>query len=376
MIYLDNASTTFVYPEVAETIKKYYTDDYFNASATYKPAIRIRSALDGARKTVASMLGASPNEVYFTSCATESNNWIIKNGFKNKNGNIVISSGEHACVYESAVYMQSKGYDVRFAKLTKSGTVDENDLLSKVDKNTCLVSVIHVSNETGAVNDLKRLSGKVKAINPRLIFHSDGVQAFLKIPVNVVNFGVDAYSISGHKFHAPKGVGALYLNSNTHIGPLINGGGQENAMRSGTENVAGIIAMAEAAKIYARSYDKQKIKENFDFLVEKLKNIPDCTIIGDPDNNSGFILAASFGGTKAEILQTVMADEEVYIGRGSACSSRHAGNRVLSEIGLSQSAIDGTLRFSLSPETTIEEIEKALFLLASKVEALRGNKIG
>ena len=134
MIYLDNASTTFVYPEVAETIKKYYTDDYFNASATYKPAIRIRSALGEARKTIASMLGASPNEVYFTSCATESNNWIIKNGFKNKNGNMVISSGEHACVYESAVYMQSKGFDVRFAKLTKSGAVDENDLLSKVDK--------------------------------------------------------------------------------------------------------------------------------------------------------------------------------------------------------------------------------------------------
>lgn len=376
MIYFDNASTTSVYPQVVELMNKYYKDNFFNASATYKPAIRIHSDIDDARKSIADMLGAKKNEIYFTSCATESNNWIIKNGFKNKNGNIVVSAGEHACVYESALAMQSKGYDVRFARLSPGGTVDTDDLLSKIDKKTCLVSVMHVSNETGVINDIGLISQKVKKINPGIIFHSDGVQAFLKIPVNVKSLGVDAYSISGHKFHAPKGIGALYLNEKIHLSPFINGGGQENGMRSGTENGAGIIAMAEAAKIYLNEIDSNIINENYGYLLEKLGDIPGCTIIGDPDKNSHFIVAASFAGCKAEILQTMLADENIYIGRGSACSSHHSGNRVLSEMGLPQNVIDGTLRFSLSPENTKNEIDAVTQVLAQKTQALRGNKIG
>lgn len=376
MIYLDNASTTSVYPEVAEIMQNYYINDFFNASATYKPAMRVHSAIDEARSVIASLLGANKNEIYFTSCATESNNWVIKNGFKNKNGNIVVSAGEHACVYESAMYMQSKGFDVRFAKLMPSGFVDIDDLMSKTDKNTCLVSVMHASNETGVINDIKTISNGVKKINPRIIFHSDGVQAFLKTPVNVASMNIDAYSISGHKFHAPKGVGALYLNPKIHLSPLISGGGQENAMRSGTENVAGIVAMASAAKIYTRTYDKQKVEQNYAFLIENLKKIDGCEIIGDTERNTKLILAASFAGCKAEILQTMLADENIYIGRGSACSSHHAGNRVLAEMGLKQNVIDGTLRFSLSPETTQEEIKQATIALAEKINSLRGNKIG
>lgn len=376
MIYFDNASTTSVYPQVVELMDKYYKDNFFNASATYKPAIRIHSDIDNARKVIADMLGAKKNEIYFTSCATESNNWIIKNGFKNKNGNIVVSAGEHACVYESALAMQSKGYDVRFARLSPDGAVDTDDLLSKIDKKTCLVSVMHVSNETGVINDIGLISQKAKKINPGIIFHSDGVQAFLKIPVNVKSLGVDAYSISGHKFHAPKGIGALYLNEKIHLSPFINGGGQENGMRSGTENVAGIIAMAEAAKIYLHQTDANVVNENYRYLIEKLGDIPGCTIIGDQNKNSHFIVSASFAGCKAEILQTMLADENIYIGRGSACSSRHSGNRVLSEMGLPQNVIDGTLRFSLSPENTKNEIDAVTQVLAQKTQALRGNKIG
>ncbi len=376
MIYFDNASTTAVYPQVVELMDKYYKDNFFNASATYKPAIRIHSDIDDARKTIADMLGAKKNEVYFTSCATESNNWIIKNGFKNKNGNIVVSAGEHACVYESALAMQSKGYDVRFARLKPNGAVDTDDLLSKIDKKTCLVSVMHVSNETGVINDIGFISQKAKRINPGIIFHSDGVQAFLKIPVNVKSLGVDAYSISGHKFHAPKGIGALYLNEKIHLSPYINGGGQEGGMRSGTENVAGIIAMAEAAKIYSQTTNFDEVADKYEYLLEKLGGIPGCTIIGDTDKNSHFIVAASFAGCKAEILQTMLADENIYIGRGSACSSRHSGNRVLGEMGLPQNVIDGTLRFSLLPENTKEEIDAVAKALAQKIQALRGNKIG
>ena len=289
---------------------------------------------------------------------------------------MVVSAGEHACVYESALAMQSKGYDVRFARLLPGGAVDTNDLLSKIDRKTCLVSVMHVSNEIGVINDIGFISQKAKKINPNIVFHSDGVQAFLKIPVNVKSLGVDAYSISGHKFHAPKGIGALYLSEKIHLSPYINGGGQENGMRSGTENVAGIMAMAEAAKIYSQTLDFDAVTENYRYLLEKLVTIPGCTIIGDTDKNSRFIAAASFAGCKAEILQTMLADENIYVGRGSACSSHHSGNRVLSEMGLPQNIIDGTLRFSLSPENTKEEIDVAVKALAQKIQALRGNKIG
>lgn len=376
MIYLDNAATTCVYPEVADIMKEYCLHGYFNASATYKPALKVRSDLSAARATIASFLGAETNEVFFTSCATESNNWAIKNGFKNKNGNIVISAGEHACVYESAKSLESKGFDVRIASMNFDGDVNIDDLTSKVDEKTCLVSVIHVSNETGVVNNLKAISDQIKRINPRVIFHSDGVQAFLKVDCNVKSLGVDMYSISGHKFHAPKGTGALYIDNKLHLAPYLNGGGQESGLRSGTENIAGIIGMAKAGEIFCTHRDNANPSANFAVLADMLNKIDGCKLIGCREKNSHYIAAASFSGCKAEILQSMLADEGLLIGRGSACSSRHSGNRVLSAMNLPQNVIDGTLRFSLSPETEREEIIKACKIVEENVKKLRGNNIG
>lgn len=376
MIYLDNAGTTSVYPEVLDVIKEYSTQNYFNASATYKPAIKVRDDINTAREEIASLLHAEKNEIYFTSCATESNNWAIKNGFRNKNGNIVISAGEHACVYESAKAMESKGLDVRIAALNDDGQVNIDDLARKVDDKTCLVSVIHVSNETGVINELRKISETIKKINPKVIFHSDGVQAFLKVSCDVKSFGLDMYSISGHKFHAPKGIGALYINKKLHLAPYINGGGQESGQRSGTENVAGIMAMAKAAQIYRLHKEESSALKNYELISERLSHIDGCTIIGNEQNHSHYIVAASFSGCKAEILQSMLADEGVLVGRGSACSSRHAGNRVLAAMNLPQKTIDGTLRFSFSPETKASEISAACDILIEKINKLRGNKIG
>ena len=167
MIYLDNAGTTAVYPRVADMIKTYLTTDFFNASATYKPALAIRSAIDLSLAKIARFLGADAGEIFFTSCATESNNWAIKNGCRSKNGNIIISAGEHASVYESAKWMESKGFDVRIAALKEDGSVDIDDLMRKTDEKTCLISVLHVSNETGVINDLKLIADSVKRVNPR-----------------------------------------------------------------------------------------------------------------------------------------------------------------------------------------------------------------
>lgn len=376
MIYLDNAGTTAVYPRVADMIKTYLTTDFFNASATYKPALAIRSAIDLSRAKIARFLGADAGEIFFTSCATESNNLAIKNGCRSKNGNIIISAGEHASVYESAKWMESKGFDVRIAALKEDGSVDIDDLMRKTDEKTCLISVLHVSNETGVINDLKLIADSVKRVNPRAVIHADGVQAFLKTYCNVRELGVDMYSISGHKFHAPKGVGALFIDKKLHLQPFLAGGGQEGGMRSGTENVAGINALAMAAEIFSDHYDKNTINENYNTLVNCLKDIPDCVIIGNQQNNTHLITAVSFLGCKAEILQSMMADEGVIVGRGSACSSRHAGNRVLESMGLPKKMVEGTLRFSMCPETQKQEIIDACEILSKKVQKLRGNKIG
>jgi len=361
---------------VVEKINNYYLTDYYNPSATYKPSLKIKKDLENARESLSKYLKIDKSELYFTSCATESNNWVLNSALKNKSCNLVISAGEHACIYETAKNLQNKGFDVRIAALNNDGTVNENDLISKIDDKTALVSIIHVSNETGVVNDLKALFTKIKKKYPKVLCHSDGVQAFCKIPTDLKAMNVDFYSISGHKFGAPKGVGALYISKKANLTPFVFGGGQENGRRSGTENVAGIIAMADAAKIYREHSDTDKIDKIHALLIEKLKEISNVQIIGDGAVNSNRILAVSFIGCKAEILQSMLADEGVLVGRGSACSSRHAGNRVLAAMGINQSVIDGTLRISIAPETSAENIETAIEKIKIVVAKLRGNKIG
>lgn len=376
MIYLDNASTTKVYNQALSVMNKIYTEDFFNPSATYKGGRQALAYLNSARDTVAKFLGAKKEEVYFTSCATESNNWVLNNAFKNKKGNIVVSLGEHACVYETAKNLASKGLDVRFAPINSDGTVNIDKLLNLVDDKTNLVSVLHVSNETGAVNDIGLISKKVKAKNPKTLIHSDGVQAFMKINTNLSKLGVDFYSISGHKIGAPKGVGALYIKQGIHIAPYILGGGQEKNMRSGTENVAGISALAVAVETFKSEYDADKINDNYNTLLAYLKNIENVEIIGNSDKNSKFIVCASISGVRAETLQSVMSDSGIFIGRGSACSSAHSGNRVLSAMNVPDSVILGAIRISLSPQTSKEEIITALNLLKENIEKLRGYHVG
>ena len=376
MIFLDNASTTKVFELAVEVMNKIYLEDYFNPSATYKGGREASSHLNNARETIANCLGVKKDEVYFTSCATESNNWVLNNAFKNKKGNIVVSCGEHACVYETAKNLASKGLDVRFAPINEDGTVNLTELLALVDDKTNLVSIIHVSNETGVINDLGVISKKIKAKNPRVLLHSDGVQAFMKTNVNIARLGVDFYSISGHKIGAPKGVGALYIKNGVHIAPYILGGGQEKNMRSGTENVAGIVGLSVATKCYKDSYNVETVENNYNLLINELKNIDGVEIIGNTEKNSKLILCVSIDGVRAETLQSVMADSGVYIGRGSACSSAHSGNRVLSAMNVPDGKIAGAIRISLSPQTTKKEILTAINVLKENINKLRGYKIG
>ena len=377
MIYLDNASTTPVWDRAIRVTEQIYRSDFFNPSSTYRGGTEARNMIKEARATIAGRLNCKPGEVYFTSCATESNNWAINCAFGNGKGNIVVGGGEHACVYECAKNLKNKGFDVRFGKLKPDGTTDAEHLLGLVDDETKLVSVIHASNETGAVNDIAALSKAVKSKNPDVIVHSDGVQAYLKIDNDVRSLGVDMYSISGHKVGAPKGVGALYVSPRVKLKPFIFGGGQENGMRSGTENVAGIVSFGVATEEYLSRFDRQKIltlREKFINLLSAC--IGDVVVLGERAETNATILAVSIPGTRAEIIQSMCADEGVIIGRGSACSSRHGGNRVLETAGMNKCVIDGAIRISFSPLTTEEEITIAAQTIARCAEKLRGRRVG
>ncbi len=376
MIFLDNASTTRVFDEVVKRINSTYTEDYFNPSATYDKGMAASALIECSRQTVATALNAKKSEIFFTSCATESNNWALNCAFKNKKGNAVVSAGEHACVYETAKHLKDSGYDVRFAPLNNDGSVNIDALVDLVDGKTNYVSVIHVSNETGVINDLGRISTLVKAKNPRTLIHSDGVQAFLKTDCDLRRLGVDLYSISGHKIGAPKGVGALFVKSSVHIAPYLFGGGQESGMRSGTENVGGIVGLGAAIGEFSKVYDAAKVKKLYLRLLNELNKIEGVKIIGDTERNTGLICCLSVPGVRAETLQSVMADDGVYIGRGSACSSHHSGNRVLENMGLKKDEVSGAVRISLSPLTSEEEVDTACKALCKNIKDLRGYQVG
>lgn len=370
MIYLDNAATTKMSRRALDCIIKYAETDFYNPSAGYAPATEVKKAINESAAVIARLLGADKEEIVFTSCATESNNFAFECGIKNKKGNIAVSAIEHASVYESAMRLKSRGADVRFIPVTKEGCVTEETLTSVIDSNTAFVSVIHCSNETGAINDIGRLCAAAKSVNPRLVFHSDGVQAFCKLPVNLHSLGIELYSVSAHKVGGPKGVGAIYVRKGFNMSPFIVGGGQQNGRRSGTENVGGIAGFAAAATEYAeraRSFNPFNLRNA---LIERLSALDFVKINGTCDN-SGYVLSVSFDGLRGEVLAHMAEDSGILIGLGSACSTHVRSNRVLYAMGVPDSYSSGSVRLSFSPDTTLEEVQSAAEIIATAAIKLK-----
>ncbi len=370
MIYLDNAATTAACGASIDALSKYAGNTFFNPSAGYAPALEVRRALESATEKFADLLGADKSEIIFTSCATESNNHAFECGIKNKKGNVVISAGEHASVYESAMRLKSRGVDVRIVPLSERGNITEDALKAAVDKNTAFVSLIHVSNETGVINDIAALSAVVKSIAPSAVIHSDGVQAFCKIRTVPRELGVDMYSMSAHKVGGLKGVGALYVKKGLNTKPFLVGGGQQNGRRSGTENVGGIIGFALAAKEYIRraeSFDPHRLRNIF---IKKFEGFPWVKINGTA-NNSGYILSLSFENLRGEILSHLAEEKGVLIGLGSACSTHIRSNRVLDAMGVGRGYSGGSVRISFSPSNTEEEVRAAADILFSSALMLK-----
>ena len=368
MIYLDNAATTKPFDGVLRKMSELYEERFFNPSALYTPAYAVAKEIENARESICRFLG-SGGTVYFTSCATESNTWVFSCGIKNKKGNIVISAGEHASVYENAHALIAKGYDVRIVNLSADGTVNQSDLMRKTDQNTTLVSVLHCNNETGAVNDIAALARSVKKVAPHALFHSDGVQALCKIPVRCADAGIDLYSVSAHKIGGVKGVGALWVRNGIRLAPMLLGGGQEKGERSGTENTAGIIGFAEAIRLFSQT-DANAVAD-MRHAVRRTLLATDNVLINESENNSPYILSASISGIRSEILQRKLAERGIFIGLGSACSSRLKKNRILSAMGRSMSYIEGSIRISFGAQNSPIEIPAVCTALQEEIAALR-----
>ena len=305
-------------------------------------------------------------KIVFTSCGTEADNLALF-GF-GRRGNVVTSLGEHSAVFSAAAELKERGVEVRYAGLNDDGGVNVEHLLSLIDQNTTLVSLIHVNNETGAINDVNSIAGAVKAINGKVVFHSDGVQAFGKIPYRL-DLCVDAYSLSAHKIGGLKGTGALVYRKNLHLKPLIYGGGQESGLRSGTENVFGIKMMEYAAiKKYAKLQENFERVDKLNRLMQDLLDKKLFSVIAS-EKSSPYILTVAAEGVRGEIILHEADDKGLVIGTGSACSSndKKRYSRVILACGMSESKADGILRISFSSENTEEEVRKAAEILNETV---------
>lgn len=363
MIYLDNAATTKPNESALKRAETYLYRDYYNPSALYAEGYNINLGLREARKNILSHIAdCKKYELIFTSGGTEADNQAVFGG--GKRGNIIITKGEHSAIYSAANELKQRGLEVRYAELNPDGGVNAESLLSLVDDKTSLVSVIHVGNETGAVNDILSLAAEVKKINRYTLFHSDGVQAFGKIDFRLSDC-IDMYSVSAHKIGGIKGCGALIKKSGLKIKPYIYGGGQENGLRSGTENVFSIKCFEYAAeeKFQSLNDDYNYVSELKKLMIENL----DKTIFGilSSETASPYILSVYAEGVRGETILHEADDNGVIIGTGSACSSNEKNrySRVILACGLSERAADGVLRLSFSPQNSREEIIKAARIL-------------
>lgn len=375
--YFDNCATTRVDDQVMSQLQHFATEQYFNPSARSTFSLQIANEIALSREKIAKLLGANVDEILFTSGGTESDNIAICGCLRTKKGNIVVTASEHSAVYNTVTHLKEQGYELRVANTLPDGHIDVADFLSKIDSQTQLACFMHVNNETGAINDVKQINLAVKKINPRTITFCDGVQAVGKITVNLHALGVDLYTFSGHKFHASKGTGGLYVKKGITLSPIVQGGGQEKGVRSGTEYVGGIITLSTALSLAVSNLSKNA--ENFpiykQIVRDALVDIPNwkenCT-----SNCSPAIMSLAFADIKGEVLLHMLEQYDIIVGTGSACSSKNKQSRIAKAIGLDPNYSEGMLRISFSKYNTIEEVQLLAEKLAFCVKSLRKTMLG
>ena len=371
-IYLDNSATTRVCPEAAEAAMNAMLTDYGNPSSTHAKGRAALKLVMNARKQLAKALGCEAFELAFTSCGSESDNWALWSGadaVSRRGGHVISSTVEHDAVRKALDELERRGYEVTRLTPGSSGAVTPEQVAGAVRPDTILCSLMLVNNETGAVTDIKAVSKIVKAANPKALVHTDAVQGFLKVPFSAKTLGADLISVSGHKIHAPKGIGALYIRSGVRLRPLIVGGAQEDGRRAGTENVPYICAFGEAARIgFAKAAEYQEHMRSLrEHAIDRLRaENPGLVVIG---GGAPHILSVSLPGYKSEVLMNFLEARGIYVSRSSACK-RGARSHVLEAMGLAPEVIDGAIRVGLSRYTTREEMDEFCSALRAARETL------
>ena len=372
--YLDNAATTFVFPEVKDLMGKVMEEDFGNPSSLHKKGVKAEQYIKEAKETIAKFLKVEPKEIVFTSGGTESNNMaLIGSAYANqrRGKHIITTRIEHASVYEPLMHLEKEGFQITYLPVDEHGIVKIDALKEALTDETILVSIMYVNNEIGSIQPIEEIGKIIKSYREDILFHVDAIQAYGKLKIYPKRAKIDLLSVSGHKIHGPKGSGFLYIKDKTKIQPILFGGGQQKGMRSGTENVPAIAGLSLASKFMYENHEEKieklnTLKERFIKGVSEIENVT---------NNSGeapHIISISFPGVRSEVLLHALEEKGVYVSSGSACSSNHpAISGTLKAIGLDKNHWESTLRFSLSIFTTEEEVDFAIQCLKELVPVLR-----
>ncbi len=376
-IYFDNSATTRVDPEVADLVYQVMTKAYGNPSSLHKKGMEAEKLLKTARRQVAVSLGVEAEEIFFTSGGTEGDNLALQgiaHAYRKRGRHIITAATEHPAVLNTCRLLREQGFQVTVLPVDKEGTVSPTAVEQALTADTILVSLMLVNNEVGSILPVDAISKILRRQKQRIFFHVDGVQGFGKLNLKPKALGIDVFSASGHKIHAPKGIGFLYVNRGVRLTPLFGGGGQEQNLRSGTENLPGIVGLGLAAqKAMARlDANRKQVQAVRDTFLRGLEPLSDWQINGPATAGLPHVLNICFGGVKSEVLLHTLETAGLLVSSGSACAAKKDTlSPVLTAMGLSREAIEGSLRFSFSPTNTVAEAEQAAAIVIRSVQELR-----
>ncbi len=382
-VYLDNSATTRVFPEVAELMTRVMCEDYGNSSSLHMKGVQAEQYLRYAKETVARLLKVSEKEIIFTSGGTESDNLALIGAAaaNNRRGRHLITTQiEHPAVLQTMRHLEEQGYRVTYLPVDSCGQIHIEDLHRAMTPDTILVSIMHTNNEIGSLQPISEAGALIKRMNPGTLFHVDAVQGFGKARIYPKRMNIDMLSVSGHKIHGPKGVGFLYVGEKVKLHPILFGGGQQQNLRSGTENIPGVVGLAKAAELLYQHFDEDinhlyHCKRHFIEGVGKIEGITvNGLLSGEPygHGTAPHVVSVSFKGVRSEVLLHALEEKGIYVSAGSACSARKPQpSATLKAIGVEKSLLESTIRFSFSVFTTIEEIDYTLQVMYDKIPMLR-----
>ena len=377
-VYLDNSATTKCFDEVAELMTKIMCEDYGNPSSLHRKGVQAEQYIRYAKETIAKNLKVNEKEIFFTSGGTESDNLALRGcAYANCRAgrHLITTQIEHPAILQTMKQLEEEGFRVTYLPVDEKGCIRPEDLQRAITGETILVSIMHTNNEVGSLQPIEEVGALIKRMNPRILFHVDAVQGYGKFRILPKKMHIDLLSVSGHKIHGPKGIGFLYVDEKAKIKPILFGGGQQNGLRSGTENVPAAAGLAKAIEIVYGDLDREveelyRIKEAFVAGVEK---IPDVFVNGHPGRDGApHVVSVSFQGVRSEVLLHALEDKGVYVSAGSACSAhKPQPSATLQAMGIDKELLGSTIRFSFSVYTTQEELDYTLQEMYDKIPMLR-----